>query len=368
VVKLVIIATIILVTVVLIYVGKDNSSDVSIKNILKDYLDRVIIEIENEKEIDKVTIKKINRLIRRQKYFEYFNYYVSVVFERIENKIGLCEFIRNMPGLIHRVASNLRSNNIDKRCKSIYTIGLYRYDNEYTTNIIIESLESKYFNIRLNALKSLSLMGSVENVISAILLINRSNRELFSIDIIVNGLREFKGNFVELDETLLFIMDRLSSTLKEAVIIYFSKVGYNAAVEKLYSVVNKGDISKEVEIAIIGYFGKVKCEEVFSYLLNNIKGSDVNIVTSSLKALMIYDVKIKKEELKEIESLLESENNSVRKNAAKLVGKVMNNNGDIVNLVNRIKDNEVAVNDVMESLFENGKISYDEWKDRQLIN
>lgn len=340
---------------------------------LRPFLDAIIISLEKGEKIDRATIKKLSSAINSEAYFEYFNDYISSVYDKVENKIELARFIREMPGLIPRVTANLKSHRLDRRFISMYLTGLYRYDNELTTNIIMSNLEHKSSYIKTNALSSLGLMGNSSSTVNALLLINQSEEIEFTIKCITGVLDNFKGNFVELDDELISVLGRLSEKLRVAVINHFTNVGYIPAAELLYTRVKdiKGvqiDTSKEAEIATIKYLSSVKYHPAYEYLVNNLTREDWVIVAMSLKAISNYMEFVTNELRDTTSKLIVHKNGYVRQYAAKLFVEVSKDTALVKDFISSNSKNKSVKVCLCNALFEHGDIGYDEYAEMMARN
>lgn len=213
----------------------------------------------------------------------------------------------------------------DSIYKAFFAMFLAKYYPFYLeTNSMMDEAIMKYveFNsiyCRENAMLYFYERGSSRLVVEALKKIDEAglyyNKKLLS-----NDLLKFKGDRLELAKQLFEYFDNFSVDFQVSIINYlkFSNVSFNA---KLFAMLESGEYDKEVDLAIIRYFGKYIYKKALPYFLGLLEDDSIDVEYRIVVCQMIsvYDcVGVRKALI----ACVSNSNWYVRKNAAKSLVKL----------------------------------------------
>ena len=178
---------------------------------------------------------------------------------------------------------------------------------------IMEYIEDKSIYCRENAMLYFYQKGSTTFVLNALL--KMSDQHLYyNKKLLSNDLLKFQGDQRELANKLLQAFDRFNPEFQVSIINYLRFSSYNFK-QKCLDMLMSHKYDKEVEFALIRYFGKNKDEKILPYLLNILKNDQSEIEYKIITAQIIQNY----DEQKVRDALIHCVSDSnwyVRKNAA----------------------------------------------------
>lgn len=213
----------------------------------------------------------------------------------------------------------------DSIYKAFFAMFLAKYYPFYlNTNSLIDEAIMKYVEFksiycRENAMLYFYERGSSYLVVEALKKIDGAglyyNKKLLS-----NDLLKFKGDRLDLAKSLFENFDNFSVDFQVSIINYlkFANVSFNS---KLFKMLISEEYNKEVDLAIIRYFGKYIYKKALAYFLDILKDDsfDVEYKIVVCQIISVYDCPQVRESLIECVS---NPNWYVRKNAAKSLVKL----------------------------------------------
>lgn len=138
-------------------------------------------------------------------------------------------------------------------------------------NMMVKDMYEQSVYLRENTFKALLKYGTTENILTAIEIIN-DNLQYQNEKLLTDNLLCFKGKHSELVEGMWESFDSYTTTLQVVLINYMrllpkSAVNQEIYWDKLIILLKSVDGHMEVKLAIIRYFRKYHCEEIYETLL-----------------------------------------------------------------------------------------------------
>lgn len=199
---------------------------------------------------------------------------------------------------------------------------------------IIKYVKDKSVYCRENAMLYLYKRGSAKLVVNALKAMD--GQELYyHKKLLSNDLLKFQGNQNELAKLLFEAFDQFSIDFQVSIVNYlrFSNMNFN---DDFYEMLMSHSYDKEVELAIIRYFGKKIYMPVLSYLLSILRDDQIDVEYKIIVCQVIGAYH--KDQVKEaLIDCISHENWYVRKNATKSLSKMHLTNED-KNKIKNISD------------------------------
>lgn len=191
--------------------------------------------------------------------------------------------------------------------------------NSIIDEAIMKYVEYNSIYCRENAMLYFYERGSSNLVVTALKKIDEAglyyNRKLLS-----NDLLKFKGDKKKLAKQLFEEFDSFSVSFQVSIVNYlrFSSIDLN---DSLFQILISKSYDKEVNLAIIRYFGKNVYSKILPYLLTILKMDDIDVEYKIIvcQIISVYDCKDVRDALI---TCVSSSNWYVRKNAASSLAKM----------------------------------------------
>lgn len=276
----------------------------------------IILDAMNDRVLSK---KEQNYYYRQLKNVNKFLWFDAVVEDlRRENSQDVEKFIIKLTPVFQKLAVHYRSRDSIQKAFFAHILSIYPNMSNNSTDRIFQSMmefthdDSIY--CRENSMTYFYNNGTVENIVHALRTIN-DNGLFYSQKLLTDDLLKFHGDKEELADSLLTVFDDFNVEFQVS-IINFLRMLKPGREKKIYELYSKHKYDKEVELAMIRYFGRHKYELLIDDFVKLMKNKDEDndeyrIITAS--TLASYDSAMIRHIL--IESLSDT-NWYVRKNSA----------------------------------------------------
>lgn len=171
-----------------------------------------------------------------------------------------------------------------------------------------------------NALLTLYKLGNIDSIIHAYFLISRENI-YYNNKLIADGLSNFSGSQKELCNKLYESFEKFNDESKVGLLRYFRNCKYNLSKEILNDL-NRKDLDKEVEIAMIRYFTKVKSKKASEVFVNRLNENYYNDFEYDVVLIQALENNSSPSVITALEKASKSSNYYVRYNACKALKKL----------------------------------------------
>lgn len=287
----------------------------------KDVIWLQIEKMEADNSLDKDHVRKLSWKLRRVNNLLVYQEAIKQLKEKDCDKVDnylisysqVFQFFANFYG---------KKDSIYKAFFAMFLAKYYPF--HLNTSSLMDEAIMKYveFNsiyCRENAMLYFYERGSSNLVVEALKKIDEAglyyNKKLLS-----NDLLKFRGDRLDLAKRLFENFDRFSVDFQVSIINYlkFANVSFNA---KLFGMLTSGEYDKEVDLAIIRYFGKYIYKRALPYFLELLDDDsfDVEYKIVICQMISVYDSPQVRKALIECVS---NPNWYVRKNAAKSLVKL----------------------------------------------
>lgn len=303
----------------------------------KDMIQEQIWIIDNEKEVEKKHLRtlywKLRGINNLLVYQEAIRQLKIVEPEKINKYLYLCssvfQFFANFYGKKDTIYMAFFASFLSK----YYPFHLG--SNSIIDDAIMKYVEYKSLYCRENAMLYFYERGSSRLVVNALKKIDEADL-YYNQKLLSNDLLKFNGDKIKLSRQLFDEFDSFSPSFQVSIVNYlrFSNIDFN---KELFSILESGDYDKEVDLAIIRYFGKTVYSKALPYLLFLLEKDNVDIEYKIIICRIISAFDNKK-----VRNILISHvshpNWYVRKNAAHSLSEMKLTSLDIKKL-DSIKDN-----------------------------
>lgn len=171
-----------------------------------------------------------------------------------------------------------------------------------------------------NALLSLYKLGNVNAIVHAYVLISRENI-YYNNKLIADGLITFNGNQAQLCKKLYENFNKFNDESKVGLLRYFKNCKYDLSKEILNDF-GKKDLDKEVEIAMIRYFTKIKSKKASELFVNRLNENYYNDFEYDVVLIQALENNSIPSVIPALEKASKSSNYYVRYNACKVLKKL----------------------------------------------
>lgn len=282
----------------------------------KDMIQTQINIMESNPVMDKKHAKKLKWKFRKINNLLIYQEAMKELHEEYSKKVG--EYLVLYAPVFQVILHSYRKKDSIYKAFLASFLSLY-YPFHLNSNSIIDEEIMKYVEdnsiyCRENAMLYFYKRGSSTLVINALKLI--SDKGLYyNKKLLANDLLKFSGNQEELAQKLFQEFEHFSVDFQVSIVNYlrFSKADLN---KEFYQMLISDEYDKEVDLAMIRYFGSKKYEKVLPYLLELLKNTnkeDVEYKIIATQAIRIYD---SKEVRASLIKCISDDNWYVRKNAA----------------------------------------------------
>ena len=265
--------------------------DMKIKQTTKKYETELKKQIDSIKEyasIKKVHIKMLSKELK--------NVNNLIAFEKACDNLALTEkehlkiYVKHILHVFVDLAVyyNDKKNDTEKAYLA-YILGKYFKDIEENAIpvILIETLykymECKSIYCKVNAIETIYLIGSTENIVRAISIINKQE-SIYNQTLLLNGLRNVRKNKKNLAIHLFKRFEEYNKNIQILVIKFLSEYKYideDLILEKLEN--NRTAI--DVRCEIMRYFQKNKNEKAKQYLIKQLSKEEIVANDLNIKAI-----------------------------------------------------------------------------------
>lgn len=196
----------------------------------------------------------------------------------------------------------------------------YLHKNTILDEAIMKYVEDKSIYCRENAMLYFYERSSVRLVVNALKKIDE-NHLYYNHKLLSNDLLKFKGNKKELAKTLFEEFANFSLSFQISIINYlrFSKMDLK---EELLRMLTSKEYDKEVNLAIIRYFGKEIHQEVLPYLLQILETEEKQDIEYKIITCQMIGAYESSRVKNALISCISDTNWYVRKNAAKTLSRM----------------------------------------------
>jgi len=204
----------------------------------------------------------------------------------------------------------------------------YLKKNTSIDDAIMKYVEDKSIYCRENAMLYFYERGSSRLVVNALKKMDEKEK-YYNHKLLSNDLLKFKGNKKQLAKQLFQEFSNFSLSFQVSMINYFRFSNIDLK-EPLFEMLKKGEYDKEINLAIIRYFGKETYDQVLPYLLEILEGDDRLDIEYKIIICQILGSYENSRVKNALIKCITDNNWYVRKNAAKTLSKM--------NLTNREKE------------------------------
>ena len=281
------------------------------------YKNKILNEISYMNKNNELSKKHIKYFIRKLYFVNNLIIYKDVINELKDSKD--IESYLQKSIVIYQVLSKkyLKKNSIKKAYFSYFISELpikTLKNNIHIVDALFKGVTDKSIYCRTNSMIAICKLNSKSLITKALISISKRNL-YYNNKLLEENLSLYKGNKDSLIKELLYNFDKFTNNIKLAIINYIKYTSCNYT-EELYDLFVSKKYDKEINLAIIRYFGKYEFHKILNPLLeivNDYKEYDIEYTIVISQALSLYNLKNVKYTLIE---LLSNDNWYVRKNAA----------------------------------------------------
>ena len=258
----------------------------------KDIIRKQINIMESDSKMDKKHTKRLRWNFRRINNLLVYQDAIKELHEEDSKKVD--EYLVLYAPVFQMVLHFYRKKDSIYKAFLASFLSLY-YPFHLNNNSIIDEeimkyVEDKSIYCRENAMLYFYRRGSTTLIINALRIISDHNL-YYNKKLLANDLLKFNGNQEELAQKLFQEFQRFSIDFQVSIVNYlrFSKNDLN---KEFYNMLISNEYDKEVNLAIIRYFGSKKYEKVLPYLLELLKNTnkeDVEYRIIATQAIKTYD-------------------------------------------------------------------------------
>lgn len=258
----------------------------------KEMISNQIIMMEENSILDKKHVKSLKWNFRKINNLLIYQEAIKELYEKSSKKVD--EYLILYAPVFQMMLHTYRKkDSIYKAFLASFLSLYYPFHLNYNSIIdeeIMKYVEDKSIYCRENAMLYFYQRGSATLVVNALRMISDQG-SYYNKKLLANDLLKFKGKEEELAQKLFQEFGHFSIDFQVSIINYlrFSKTDLS---RELYEMLIKNLYDKEVNLALIRYFGSKKYEKVLPYLLElltNTNQEDVEYKIIATQALKNYD-------------------------------------------------------------------------------
>lgn len=303
------------------------------------YKNKIIEGIKYLNQNNNLEEKHIKYFIRKLNHVNNLIIYKKVISDLKDNKY-INKYLEKSI-LIYQVLSNkyLNKNSIKKTYFSYFISQLpikKLKENFYIVNMLLENVIDKSIYCRTNSMIAICKLDSKELVNKALLAISKRNL-YYNNKKLEENLLEYSSNKDSLIKELLYNFNKFTNNIKLAIINYIKHTSGNYT-KNLYELFISQKYDKEINLAIIDYFGKYEYKKIVPVLLeivNKYEHYDIEYTIRIINSLAKYDQKNVRYTLIE---LLSNDNWYIRKYATISLSKLTLTDKEIKD-INKLNNN-----------------------------
>ncbi|OSB10972.1 hypothetical protein B2H97_06590 [Paraclostridium bifermentans] len=235
-------------------------------------------------------------------------------------------------------------------------LGEYKLSNYEISEFLLSCINTKSIYLRVAALESISKIGNINTLRSAIEYVSREEKYINN-KVFTDIINQFGGDKSELDKYLINDFKEFNESLQKVIVEHFKNNKIKFVKEELLNIL-KDNISKEINISIVKYFTIIKYDECKDTIIELLNNGDWEYRAVCAIALKNYKCKCSEK------ALLKSINDKnwyVRYNSAISILKF--GDKDLINYILE-NDDKYAKDILFYAMFMDNKISYEEYLEK----
>ncbi|MGM9988065.1 MAG: HEAT repeat domain-containing protein [Bacillaceae bacterium] len=277
-----------------------------------------------EQKINEESIRRIKRVMKRKIYEEYIcNFFLKKV---KEDEATVITFIKETK-VLNSVFKKEDKSEFDTAYK-VKLIGQFKLK-DYEAYLLKNCKNSSIY-VQITALHSLSSLGDVNSFVLGLKNMLTTNT-LVEMKIISDKISKFNGDKQALNDRLKRELTRDDTKLNKVILEHFINVTYIGVQEKLCLLLNDTSLEKELKLACIKYFIKIKNGKAKELLIKLLQDENWEIRALSATALNHYKEQAVRDALKEV---VKDENWYVRQNAARTLFYLATSKRELFDIIN----------------------------------
>lgn len=229
---------------------------------------RQIENIRNSEEIDKKHFEYLERKLTHVYNLIAFDKVLKKQYESGDSP-ELSAYLRSLKPVMLYLAVDYRKRDSLEAAYFLYFIGRYNYCGrmpmDSLQDIVVDYMNKHNLYCRVNALQALYCFGSVDNIVKAIDIQDKSGYFLHE-KILQEGLLSYSGDHEQL---ICRLWDKFESFGEKTQLSVLNYIRYKsgAYLKEMYAIMQDEARGKELRISAIRYFGKYKYEPAKQLLL-----------------------------------------------------------------------------------------------------
>lgn len=319
------------------------------------------LKITNELDIPISEISELRTKVRTKPGLQAFN---KIYFEKLEkNKLDeqLRQYVRSIIDY-HTLYKNRIVRDKYRKSYILYLLAEYYMDTDEVIKFALSNLDNSSQYVRNNALRVLRNTGNVEAFIAAYQKI--SNGELyFNNKVIVDFIDSFQGDMPKLNSTLASSIDEFSPQIQKVIIDHFANRKISDFSCEILRIIKQSK-DKEIVISGIKYFGMIRYQEAYNFIVEQFEGDKYEIRAICARAIALYNCE---KTIKLLEENITDSNWFVRYNCAFTLihleeGNVFSPNSRIGKIIRG--NDRFAKEMIIYTLYSTHLINKDNYKDK----